>query len=62
MRLVMLTLTAMSASTACLALLFLYALFVPTLPPPAVSLTGVHVARFNAPVAQPLMTAAADVR
>ena len=34
MRLVMFSLAAMTASTACLGLLFLYALFVPTLPPP----------------------------
>ena len=62
MRLVMLSLAAMTASTACLALLFLYALFVPTLPPPTASVTGVHVAKFNAPVPQMMMTAAADVR
>ena len=62
MRLVMLSLAAMTASTACLALLFLYALFVPTLPPPAASVTGVHVAKFNAPAPQMMMTAEANVR
>ena len=62
MRLVMLSLAAMTASTACLALLFLYALFAPTLPPPAASVTGMHVAKLSAPVAPALMMAAADVR
>jgi len=57
----MLSLAAMTASTACLALLFLYALFVPTLPAPTASVTGVHVAKLNAPVPQVMMTAAADL-
>jgi len=61
MRLVMLSLAAMTASTACLALLFLYALFVPTLPAPDTSVTGLHVAKFNAPVPQLVTTAAADL-
>ena len=61
MRLVMLSLAAMTASTACLALLFLYALFVPTLPAPTASVTGVHVAKLNAPVPEVMMTAAADL-
>jgi hypothetical protein len=52
----------MTASSACLAVLFLYALFVPTLPPPTASVTGVHVAKFNAPVPQTIKTAAADVQ
>jgi hypothetical protein len=35
---------------------------VPTLPPPTGSVTGVHVAKFDAPVPQMMKTAAADVR
>jgi hypothetical protein len=62
MRLMMISLAAMTASTACVALLFLYALFVPTLPPPTASVTGLHVAKFNAPVPQMMKTAAADVQ
>ncbi len=62
MRLVMVSLAAMTASTACLGLLFLYALFVPTLPAPSAAVTGVHVAKFDAPVPQLMVTAAADVR
>jgi hypothetical protein len=61
MRLLMVSLAAMTASTACLALLFLYALVVPTLPPTA-AVTGVHVSNVSTPVQQPLVTAAADVR
>ena len=62
MRLLMVSLAAMTASTACLGMLFLYALVVPTLPPTA-AVTGVHVSTLSTPVQQqPLMTAAADVR
>ena len=62
MRLLMVSLAAMTASTVCLGLLFLYALFVPTLPPPAAAVTGVHVATWSTPVPRPLITASADVR
>jgi hypothetical protein len=62
MRLVMLSLAAMTASTACLGLLFLYALFVPTLPPPTAAVTGIHVANFSAPLQQPLVTASSELR
>ena len=61
MRLLMVSLAAMTASTACVGVLFLYALFVPTLPPTA-AVTGAHVSTWSAPVQQPLMTAAADLR
>jgi hypothetical protein len=62
MRLLMVSLAAMTASTACLGMLFLYALVVPTLPPPTAAVTGVHVSTLSTPVRQPLVTAAADVR
>ena len=62
MRLISLSLAAMAASTACVALLFLYTLFVPTLPPLDKSVTGLHVAKFNVPVPQMMMTAEAGVR
>jgi hypothetical protein len=62
MRLLMVSLAAMTASTACLGLLFLYALFVPTLPAPNTALTGVHISSFSIPVQQPMVTAAADIR
>ena len=62
MRLLMVSLAAMTASTACLGMLFLYALFVPTLPPPTPAVTGVHVSTWSTPVQQPLTTAAADLR
>lgn len=39
MRLVMISLAAMTASTLCLALLFLYALVVPTRPLPSPAIT-----------------------
>lgn len=41
MRLFMISMTAMVASTACLGLLFLYALIVPTLPPPVMAISAV---------------------
>ena len=45
MRLFMISLAAMSASTACLALLFVYALYVPTRPPiPAWKTTSLAIA------------------
>ena len=62
MRLLMVSLAAMTASTACLGMLFLYALLVPTLPAPSAAVTGVHASTLSTPVQQPLMTAAADVR
>ena len=62
MRLLMVSLAAMSASTACLGLLFLYALFVPTLPPPSAAVTGVHVSKWSIPVQQRTVTVAADLR
>ncbi|MEO8421321.1 MAG: hypothetical protein ABI457_09020 [Hyphomicrobium sp.] len=62
MRLLTVSLAAMTASTACLGMLFLYALFVPTLPAPAAALTGVHVSKWSTPVQQPLVTAAVDIR
>jgi hypothetical protein len=62
MRLLMVSLAAMTASTACLGLLFLYALFVPTLPAPNTAVTGVHVSSFSIPLQQPIVTAAAEIR
>ena len=52
----------MTASTACLGLLFLYALFVPTLPAPKAAVTGVHVSYLSIPVQQPMVTAASEIR
>ena len=62
MRLVMLSLAAMTASTACLGLLFLYALFVPTLPPPTAAIVVGHDVVWTAQAQQPLITAASEVR
>jgi hypothetical protein len=59
MRLVMLSLAAMTASTACLGVLFLHALFVPTLPPPTAAIVDVA---HTTPVQQPLLTVATDIR
>ena len=61
MRLVMFSLAAMTASTACLGLLFLYALFVPTLPPPTAAIVGAHDVAWTAQAQQPL-TVAPDIR
>ena len=62
MRLLMVSLAAMTASTACLGILFLYALFVPTLPAP----TRVRHRRARLHVehagAAAHVTAAADIR
>ena len=41
MRLFLISMSAMVASTACLGLLFLYALIVPTLPPPAIAISAI---------------------
>jgi len=41
MRLFLISMTAMVASTACVGLLFLYALIVPTLPPPATAISAI---------------------
>ncbi|MEI9899238.1 MAG: hypothetical protein WDN31_02870 [Hyphomicrobium sp.] len=40
MRLVIMTLTAMATSTVCVALLFVYALTVPTLPAPSAAIVS----------------------
>jgi hypothetical protein len=62
MRLVMLSLAAMTASTACLGVLFLYALFVPTLPAPTAAIVDGHDVALAAPAQQRLVTAASEVR
>lgn len=61
MRLVMASLAAMTASTACVALLFLYALFVPTRPAPTAAITGAQHIAWSAPAPQ-LLTVVSDVR
>jgi hypothetical protein len=62
MRLIMVSLAAMSASTACLGLLFLYALFVPTLPAPTAAITAQHDVAWTPPAQQRLITVASEVR
>jgi hypothetical protein len=57
----MVSLDAMSASTACLGLLFLYALFVPTLPAPTAAIVAGHDATWTAEAQRPL-TVASDTR
>ena len=61
MRLVMLSLAAMAASMACLGLLFLYALFVPTAPAPTAAITAKQDLAWNDPVQQRLINDASDV-
>ena len=61
MRLLMVSLAAMTASTACLGMLFLYALFVPTLPPTDGASPACTSRREHAGAAA-LVTAAADIR
>ncbi len=60
MRLVMLSIAAMTASTACVALLFLYALFVPTLPPPSAALVAIPNAAWTGGPVEPPMTVASE--
>jgi hypothetical protein len=62
MRLVMISLAAMTASTMCVALLFLYALVVPTRPAPEAALVRLpDPAWSGGPVEQPVLTVASDL-
>jgi hypothetical protein len=62
MRLVMLSLAAMTASTACLGLLFLYALFVSTVPAPSAAIVDAPDVALAAPAQPPLVNVASEVR
>lgn len=63
MRLFMLSLAAMAASSGTVTLLFLYALIAPTHPAPSMAIVVTPQASFTgAPIEEPLITMASDIR
>jgi hypothetical protein len=58
----MLSLAAMTASTACLALLFLYALVAPTRPLPTPAITSGYAFAWTGPGEPRVITLAGEVR
>jgi hypothetical protein len=63
MRLVMMSLAAMTASTACVGMLFLYALVAPTRPAPSIAIVAVPDVQWRGgPVEEPLITLASEAQ
>jgi hypothetical protein len=60
-RLMMICLSALSASTACLGILFLYALVAPTHPLPSAAVTSGHAYAWTGPGEPRVINLAGDV-